>query len=116
MFSALAPSVGSALFDRAVAEGKIDVDRYRGGPFLDIYAGRVPLVQMSALEPRELFALVEKFNRGFNLRPRHLLRRLLAIRSWSEASGLLWGAVFVLRHRLASLGARLQPAPTAARR
>ena len=110
MFTALAPSVGSRLFEQAVSQGKIDADSYRGGPYLAICSGQVPLVQMAGLKPGELSSLIERFNREFYFRPRYLLRRLAGIRSWREAAGLVWGALFVLRHRFGAIHGWLEAA------
>ena len=100
MFSALVPSVGSELFDRARREGKIDVKSYRGSHYLMLQSERSGPVGLCDIPPARLLELMEEFNTGFYRRPGYMLRRLLALRSAQEIGQLFWGAAMVFRRKL----------------
>lgn len=97
MFSPLVPSVGSRLFEEAVAAGRIDPEAYQGANYLILRARGGSPVALSKLSGAELVELSDRFHRGFYGRPRYLLRRLLGIRSAREAVRLARGAGLVLR-------------------
>lgn len=99
MFSSLVPSTGSELFDVAVREGAVDVEKAYGADFITVYSERDPIVAMSELSGEELGRLMERYTRGFYLRPRYILRRLLGLRNWTEATATFWGVVMVFRHQ-----------------
>lgn len=100
MFSALVPSVGSELFDRARREGRIDVKNYRGSHYLMMQSDRSGPVGLCAIPPARLLELMEEFNTGFYRRPRYLLKRLLATRSALEIGQMFWGGLMVFRRKL----------------
>ena len=109
MFSVLVPSVGSELFDAAVAGGKVDPARAHGADFITLYSERDPIVQMSELTRDELVRCMEKYTRDFYLRPAYVARRLAALRSWAEVKMVFWGMVMIFRHQfrfVAKLGRR----------
>jgi radical SAM superfamily enzyme YgiQ (UPF0313 family) len=103
MFSALVPSVGSELFDTAVSAGIIRPDRVKGADYITVYSERTPLVVMSGLSRAQLAELMERFTRGFYLRPRYILNRLAGMRSLNEAAGMIAGFILVLIHQFNSL-------------
>ena len=100
MFSALVPSVGSELFERARREGRIDIKTYRGSHYLMLQSDRSGPVGLCAIPPDRLLELMEEFNTGFYRRPAYLLKRLSGIRSAAEIGGLFWGAALVFRRKL----------------
>lgn len=100
MFSALVPSVGSELFERARREGKIDVKNYRGSHYLMLQSDRSGPVGLCGIQPARLLELMEEFNTGFYRRPSYLLKRLAGIRSGAEIGRLFWGALLVFRRKL----------------
>lgn len=106
MFSSLVPSVGSDYFDLAVAQKKVDPASARGADYITVYAEKTPLAQMSELSRPELAALMERFTRGYYLRPRYILRRLAGLRSLNEAAGMLAGFALVVIHQLGALRRR----------
>lgn len=103
MFSSLVPSIGSDYFNLAVSEKKINPASVKGADYVTVYAEKTPLAQMSELTGRELAALMERFTRGYYLRPRYILRRLLGLRSFNEAAGMLAGAALVVVHQFSAL-------------
>ena len=100
MFSALVPSVGSELFDRARKEGKIDVKNYRGSHYLMLQSERSGPVGLCEISPARLLELMEEFNTGFYRRPLYIARRLFAARGLQEARLLLLGALLVFRRKI----------------
>lgn len=109
MFSSLVPSVGSDYFDLAVAQKKVDPASVKGADYITVYAEKTPLAQMSELSREELAALMERFTRGYYLRPRYVLKRLFGLRSFNEAAGMLAGFVLVVIHQLGTLRRRFAP-------
>lgn len=107
MFSSLVPSVGSDYFDLAVAQKKVDPAAVKGADYITVYAEKTPLAQMSELSRAELAALMERFTRGYYLRPRYILKRLFGLRSLNEAFGMLAGFTLVVSHQLGALRRRL---------
>ena len=103
MFSALVPSVGSDLFETAVSAGILKPDQVRGADYITVYSERTPLVTMSGLSRAQLAELMERFTRGFYLRPRYIIKRLAGLRSLNEAAGMLAGFILVLIHQLKTL-------------
>ena len=106
MFSSLVPSVGSDYFDLAVSQKKVDPATVKGADYITVYAEKTPLAQMSELGRSELAALMERFTRGYYLRPRYVLKRLLGLRSLNEAAGMLAGFTLVVSHQLGDLRRR----------
>jgi radical SAM superfamily enzyme YgiQ (UPF0313 family) len=107
MFSVLVPVIGSELFDAAVSAGKVRPEAVQGADFVTVYSEKAPLPEMSEVPREELLALMERYTRGFYLRPAYFLRRLRALRSPSELRRLFWGFALVVRHQIL----RLLPGP-----
>ncbi len=114
MFSALVPSVGSELFEKARREGKLDVRNYRGSHYLMLQSDRSGPVNLCEIPPARLLELMEEFNTGFYRRPRYMLRRLFSARSALELGQLFWGGLLVFRRKLPwvdAAAARLREGP-----
>ena len=97
MFSALVPSVGSELFNKALQEGKIDLSTYRGSHYLMLCSEKTGPVQLCDIKPERLLELMGKFNAGFYRRPGYILKRLFRISSVHEIKQLFWGTLLILR-------------------
>lgn len=109
IFSALVPSVGSELFDKAVAERKINSSAVKGSEYLQVYAEQAPLVEMSSLSSAELASLMERFTRGFYLRPNYILKRLIHLTSLNELRGAVSGLTLIMVHQFRRLMGRVLP-------
>ncbi len=103
MFSVLTPSVGSEIFDRAVADGKIEKRDVKGERYMIVYSEYPPLLEMSEVPAARLKRLMEEFTLGFYARPRYILRRLAGLGSPRELLRLFFGAAIIARHQLLKL-------------
>lgn len=107
MFSVYIPSPGGELFDDLAAAGRLDLDKVYGADYITVYSEREPMVELSAVPAAELLALMEKYTRGFYLRPSYVFRRLRTLLLPGEVSRVAWGVALIFSHQLRRLRERL---------
>ena len=98
------PLPGSTIYDRVVAEGRLDPASTDWSTF-----NRFDCFPYTGVSRKELARFVKRINFRFYMRPRQILKILSRVRSWSEVEGILLGFRILFREagRTFAPGSRL---------
>jgi radical SAM superfamily enzyme YgiQ (UPF0313 family) len=81
IFCIFAPLPGSVLFDRLIAEGKIEVNKINWDRYINLLSNAPPMISASILGTRRLVQLQKKGFRTFYFRPAYIFKRFKMIHS-----------------------------------